>query len=331
MRNRSMWFVALALPAAMAGLPAPGAAQMVAPAAAPMAAPTTAMPANYGALTALFAEWRAFVMSPTANAAVDYTPAATARKAATLASFQSRLNAINTTGWSESALIDRKLVQAELNGLDFELRVLKPWVRDPTFYANVIPDMSDVPAHEGPYAHPNIDLYKFNFPLSPADDRRLTAMIANVPAILSAAKANLAPGNVKDFWTYGERAFIEQAETLEALRNNTLVMRTLKGRFKADTSGASPALKRAIVAAEAATIDFAAHIRAEAPRKSGSAGLGKENYNWYTKNVAMMPYDWDQQVVLLRRELDRSITSMRLEEVRNRKLPPIKEIDNTEA
>lgn len=322
MKHLSIRLAALALSAAIPALTAPAAAQMSAPA---------AMPANYSALTSLFADWRAFALSPTANAATDYTPAANARKATTLATFQTRLNAIDTTGWSESALIDKKLVQAELNGMDFELRILKPWERDPTFYANFIPDMSDVPAHEGPYAHPNIDLYKFTFPLSKADDAKLTAMIANIPAILAAAKTNLAPGNVKDFWVYGDRAFQEQAENLKALREGTLVMRTLKGRFPADIKGASPALKRAITAAEAATLDFVAHVKAEAPKKTGPAGLGKENYNWYTKNVAMMPYDWDAQVVLLRRELDRSINSMRLEEVRNRKLPPIKEIDTADA
>lgn len=316
-------FVALTIAAALPAFTVPAAAQM--------AAPARNLPGNYAVLTALFADWRGFVMAPAANAATDYTPAATARKAAALAGFQARLNAIDTSGWSKSALIDRKLVQAELNGLDFELRVLQPWARDPTFYANVIADMSDVPAHEGPYAHPNIDLYKFSFPLSQADDRRLTAMIANVPAILTAAKANLAAGNVKDFWVYGERAFAEQAETLKALGDGTLVMRTLKGRFKADTTKASPALKRAIAQAETATRDFAAYVRAEAPKKTGPAGLGKDNYNWYSKNVAMSPYDWNQQVTLLRRELDRSIISMRLEEIRNRSLPPIKEIDSPEA
>lgn len=34
--------------------------------------------------------------------------------------------------------------------------------------------MSDVPAHEGPSAEPNIDLYNFAWPLSAADDARLT-------------------------------------------------------------------------------------------------------------------------------------------------------------
>ena len=270
-------------------------------------------------------------MSPNANAATDYTPAASARRAVTLATFISRLKTIDTAGWSKSALIDQRLVEAEMNGLDFELRILQPWVRDPTFYANVFADMSDVPAHEGPYAHPNINLYEFKYPLIRADDRKLTAMLANVPAVLRAAKSNLAAGNVKDFWTYGDRAFVEQAETLKAFGEGTLVMRTLKGRINADTRTASPQLKRATAAAEAATLDFVSHVKAEAPRKTGRAGLGKDNYNWYTKNVALMPYDWDAQVTLLRRELDRSITSLRLEEVRNRKLAPIKEIDTAKA
>ena len=44
-----------------------------------------------------------------------------------------------------------------------------------------------------------------------------------------------------------------------------------------------------------------------------------------------MPYDWDQQEVLLRRELDRSIAALREEEVRNRALPPISPIDDPVA
>ena len=57
-----------------------------------------------------------------------------------------------------------------MNGLDFFLRMLKPWARDPGFYQTVFAEMSDVPAHEGPSAEPNIDLHSYTYPLSPADD-----------------------------------------------------------------------------------------------------------------------------------------------------------------
>ena len=75
--------------------------------------------------------------------------------------FRRRLAAIDTTGWSASERGDYRLVEAEMNGLDFFLRVLKPWARDPGFYQTIFAEMSDVPAHEGPSAEPNIDLSQF--------------------------------------------------------------------------------------------------------------------------------------------------------------------------
>ena len=36
-----------------------------------------------------------------------------------------------------------------MNGLDFDHRVLRPWARDPGFYAVLVPEQSDTPAKEG--------------------------------------------------------------------------------------------------------------------------------------------------------------------------------------
>ena len=80
-----------------------------------------------------------------------------------------------------------------------------------------------------------------------------------------------------------------------------------------------------------ATEQFADWIKAEAPRRTGPSGVGKANYNWYLKHVLLSPYDFDQQQVLLQRELDRSLASLRLEEVRNRAAPPIAEISDPAA
>jgi hypothetical protein len=80
-----------------------------------------------------------------------------------------------------------------------------------------------------------------------------------------------------------------------------------------------------------ATEQFAIWVRSEAPRRTGPSGVGKDNYNWYLKNVLLSPYDYDQQVTLLERELDRSLASLRLEETRNRTAPPIAEIRDPAA
>jgi hypothetical protein len=303
-------------------------AQLVAHGPASSAAP---MPATHVQLVALFAEWRAFVRPATPGGVPDYSAAAMARKAAELPAWRARLAAIDRSGWSAPALGDYRLIEAEMNGFDFYLRILKPWARDPGFYQNLFGEQSDVPAHEGPSAQPNIDLFAYRWPLSRADDAKLTGAIATIPALLAAAKINLADSNAHDLWAYGDRAFKEQSGVLADLANGTLRMRTIDGQVPATITGASPALRKAIADAKAATDAFAVWVAAEAPRRQGPSGIGKANYDWYMQHVTLNPYDWDEQRLLLQRELDRSLASLRIEELRNRALPPIVEITDPVA
>jgi hypothetical protein len=303
-------------------------AMTAAPATAAASVPAAA---GHAQLVQLFDDWRAFTHPEIVRGRPDYSAKSMVAKAAGLAAFRRRLAAMDTTGWSASQRGDYRLIEAEMNGLDFFLRVLKPWARDPGFYQTVFAEMSDVPAHEGSFAEPNIDLHDFRYPLSPADDARLTELLGAVPALLGDAKSNLAGSQARDLWAYGDRAFIEQAEVLEKLEAGTLVMNDLDGRRPANLAGASPALLAAIRHARIASEEFARWIKAEAPRRTGPSGVGKANYNWYLKHVLLSPWDFDQQRALLQRELDRSLASLRLEEVRNRGAPPISEIDDTAA
>jgi hypothetical protein len=306
--------------------------------AAPVAAATAEAPSapassktTHVQLVRLFADWRAFNHPRIVNGRPDYSASAMAARAARIPEFRRRLAAIDRRGWTASQFGDYRLVEAEMNGLDFFHRVLRPWARDPGFYQTVFADMSDVPAHEGPSAEPNIDLWAFAYPLSPADDARLTQYLGAVPAMLGDARVNLAGSRAHDLWAYGDRAFLEQAEALAQLEAGTLVMNDLGGRRPATLDGASPALRKAVRDARVATEQFAAWIKAEAPRRVGPSGVGKANYNWYLTNVLLSPYDFDAQNVLLQRELDRSLASLRLEEIRNRAASPIAEISDPAA
>ncbi len=289
--------------------------------------PATAQPAGRAALEQLFADWRAFLLPPAGDYRIAHGPDAIAARTRALADFRARLAAVDPAGWPLADRHDWQLVEGELNGLDFELRVLQPWARDPSFYANVFADRSDVPRHEGPSAHPNIDLFEFSWPLNAADQRRLTAAMAAIPANLAAARGTLAGSTAHDLWAYGSASFRGQAETLAALAENRLVMVTVDGRKPADMAGASPQLRAAIAAARVATLDFEAFVTAQAPKHQGPSGVGRENYDWYARHVARSPHDWAAQRLLLQRELDRSLASLRLEEVRNRALPPLPDRD----
>lgn len=298
------------------------------PGAALAQTPAMATPANHSELVKLFEDWRSFARPSIRNGMPDYSAPAMQRKAQELPLYRSRLNAIDRTGWSKAALNDHRLIEAEMNGLDFDLRVLTPWARDPSFYQTIFAEESDVPALEGASAGPKIDLYTFHWPLSRSDDKRLTSLIGAVPAMLAAARANLAGSNARDLWLYGDRAFKDQSATLAALDQGTLTLRTLEGHPPAVMTGASPALRRAIRNAKAATDAFASWVATEAKGKTGPSGVGKANYDWYVANVDLSPYSWDEQVVILRRELERSLASLRLEELRNRNLPPITPIED---
>jgi hypothetical protein len=295
------------------------------------AAPAQRAASTHQQLVELFRDWRAFNHPAIVRGRPDYSAKAMAVKAEQLPRFRQRLAAIDTKGWSASERGDYRFVEAEVNGLDFFLRVLKPWARDPGFYQTIFAEMSDVPAHEGPSAEPNIDLYEFTYPLSRADDAKLTELLGAVPAMLKDAKANLAESQAHDLWAYGDRAFIEQAEVLEKLEAGTLVLNDLGGKRTADIAGASPELRAAIRSARTATLEFASWIKAGAPKRTGPSGVGKDNYNWYLKHVLLSPHDFDQQRTLLQRELDRSLASLRLEEVRNRAAPMPAEISDPAA
>ena len=298
---------------------------------AAMAQPQVQKSAAHAQLVSLFTEWRGFVQPTIVNGRPDYSPAAMAAKARAIPQWRARLAKIDRRGLSASQANDVRIVEAEINAFDFFHRVLRPWARDPGFYQTIFAEMSDVPAHEGPSAEPNIDLWQYSYPLSAADDARLAASLEAVPQMLTDARRNLAGSNAHELWAYGDRAFREQAEALADWEAGKLSLNDLGGRRTATLAGTSPRLRKAVADARVATEQFATWVKAQAPSRRGPSGVGKANYNWYLKNVLLSPYDYDQQVTILQRELDRSLASLRLEEARNRAAPPIPEIRDPAA
>lgn len=275
---------------------------------------------TYPQLLTLFKEWRAFEEPPRLEGGVpDYSPATTKRRLNELRQLQSRLGAINMQGWSISQQVDHHLVRAEMNGMEYHLRVLQPFARDPAYYASVITAESDTPAKEGPVIHGAVKLYEYPIwprtrldtisPLSATQAQELTTKLQVVAPLLQTARRNLATANARDLWVGGVRAFEEQSEALAELGK------------RVGTS--HQPLAAAIASARAATDDFASWLQAEAAKKTGPSGIGKENYTWYLRNVLLVPLSWEEELTILRRELARAHASLRLEENRNRRLPPL--------
>ncbi|HVS64328.1 MAG TPA: hypothetical protein VMT85_12595 [Thermoanaerobaculia bacterium] len=274
-----------------------------------LAVSAAARPAgSYQELLELFDDWRAFERPPMREGAPDYTAATFAARHRELGSYRERLDAIDPRGWPIPQQVDWHLVRAEMNGFDFNHRVLRPWVRDPAFYQSIWTAQSDVPAHEGPTHHAVVELWTYDFPLTPQAERRLTAELGVIPPMMAQARRNLT-GNARDLWVAGIRNLRDQGAALDELAARV-------------GTGASAELRAVIAASKQATGELVAWLEAEASEKTGPSGIGKEHYTWYQQNVHLVPLTWEDEVRLLERELHRAWSSLKLEEHRNRDLPP---------
>ena len=264
---------------------------------------------GYHELLDLFAAWREFESPPLRDGAPDYTRDQFAARHIGFVKLRQRLQILEVDDWPVTQQVDWHLVRAEMNGYDFNTRVLKPWARDPAFYKTVWTYRSDVPAHEGPTHHALVELWDYEFPLSKAEQKRLATELRVIPPLTEQAKENLT-GNARELWVAGIRD----------IRTQSTVLLELEERVRPT---ASSDLLDAIVAARAATDELAEWLAAEADSKTGPSGIGKENYTWYLQNVHLVPMSWDDEVRLMKRELARAWSMLKLEEQRNRDLPPM--------
>src|SRR5262249_44527391 len=146
----------------------------------------------------------------------DYRQGAMDAQRQELPAFQRRLAAIDPKGWPVPQQVDWYVVRAEMSGLDFDHRVLRPWANNPAFYVTVFPDRSDQPAREGPLAFGAVEIWSYTFPLTSEKAAAMDAGIRIIPALLEQAKGNLT-GNGRDLWTFGAKSIHQQAADLGAL------------------------------------------------------------------------------------------------------------------
>jgi hypothetical protein len=194
--------------------------------------------------------------------------------------------------------IDYRLVGAHLAGMEFNHRIMKRWSRDPVFYAVI------------GWWNPTMD-ESFSLPQPPIPDERLERLrgeLEVMPAVLEQAKGNLTEmtpdmaqlGIVRRSWE--EERF---REWLPALSEH------------------HPDLVEPANGVLEAIVDFRAWLEEELPGLSGPSGIGVENYDWLLENVYLLPYSWEECVMISQRELERTLAAWKLEEHRNRNLPPL--------
>ena len=271
--------------------------------------------ASYQTLLQLCKELRLLERTSLPNGVPDYRNATIIKTQQTLLQYKTRLQKIDTAGWILEQKVDFVLLRAEMNALDYNCRILKPWVCDPAFYAIVFNEQSDTPDHEGPTSNAAIELWKYTFPLSAADEKKLAAQLQNIPPLYQQAKINLT-GNARDLWSAGIGNIQDQLTMLKELATKTI--------------NDGKELKEAIANAAVASEQLIGWLQKQLPNKKGPSGIGKENYTWHLRNVLLTPLSWEEEVTLLQRELTRAYASLQLERERNKNLPELKAFSSVE-
>ena len=260
-------------------------------------------------LEELYNDWRQFEIPPLKNGAPDYSNETFKNRMPEFRKLRDRLTKIDKSELETKSKIDWSIIWAEMNGFEFNFRVLKPWERDPAYYKSVWMYRSDVPAHEGPTHHSVIEIWQYNFPLSKNESSKLDKQLQVIPILNEQAKSNLT-GNAKDLWIAGIRDIDRQTSDLKSILNYPDVN---------NNKSLVNTIKKAIESTES----FSEWLKTESSKKDGPSGIGKENYTWYQQNVHLVPLTWDDEVMILKRELARAWASLKLEEHKNRNLPKL--------
>lgn len=241
--------------------------------------------------------------------ASDFSPKAVEERRAKMKALQARLADMNVAAWNRKQQVEYLAVRARFEQENFTLNVTKPWSRDPGFYVD--------------------EMYRVTFTELPVKGDKLKATrneLRSMPKWVAHAKQNLTEVAAD----YADLAMFNLANAdgvghgfpYRAVPPPGVIgwYADLLGRAEKQQRELVPDIKAAKKSAE----DLLAWIKANRGSMTAQAGVGRANFDWYLKNVKMMPYNADQIVVLGHRELDRLWALYGLEQHRNRNLPPLK-------
>jgi hypothetical protein len=237
----------------------------------------------------------------------DYSDAALAERRRQMQVFQTRIEDMNVAAWDRARQVDYLAVRSRLDQQDFVLNRFRPWSRDPGYYVD---RMLRVTFTELPV-------------IGEARDEFIARLRA-IPVLVVQARMRLdeVAADYADLAIYN---LVNADGVGHGYPYRTTPPAGVLGWYD-DLLGratAQPDLLPEIRAARAAATAFHEWLVAQRPGWTRAAGVGREAFDWYLKQVKLMPWNSDELVLLGQRELDRLWANHALERHRNRGLPEL--------
>ena len=270
---------------------------------------------SYQDLLKVWSEFLTWRDAAPANGVGDWSAATVAAKRLVMADYLRRIEDISVAAMPRGEQAEWLAARSKLLQHHFLLDVAKPWERDPGFYVD---QMLDVSFAELPAGGMKLD--------------KLRTELRAIAPLAAAARRNLRsiPGDFADL-------ALHNLDTADGVGHGHPYRKVppagvigwfddLAGRARS----AQPELLPEIAAARAAAVDYQGWLKAGRSKMTASAGVGEARFNWYLKNVKLLPYTVEQLRVLGNRETQRLWSIHALEQHRNRKLPTL-DLPTTEA
>jgi uncharacterized protein (DUF885 family) len=212
----------------------------------------------------------------------DYSPAKITARNQRVRKLLDQVRAMPGAKWPKDDRIDWMLFRAQLENAEFGSRVLQSESRDPQLYV-------------GECSSGIFSLLKKEYDAPRTRALAATERLKQMPAMLAQGEKNLQKP-VKLF----ARLAIESARSIDPLFNESLMV--LARDLAPDER---EALVKARDAALFAIHGFADRLEKRLPSMVEFAPMGTANYNYYLKNVLLLPLDAEQVAMLGRAELAR--------------------------
>jgi uncharacterized protein (DUF885 family) len=224
----------------------------------------------------------------------DWSPAAVARYQQQLQEFEARWKKIDASAWPVARQVDHRLMGSALARVRWELDVTRNWQSNPLFY---------VDQTVGAYFHLLLPPPSFDASRS----QQIVATLDSIPATIGYAEKNL---------TQAKAPFAHLAlDSLEDIGPRMLKsVNELKPFLDA---GASRTIDANADKAVAALEGYREWLTKQLPTMSKESAVGRENYIFFLKNVALLPYTPEQLQAMGRQEWARSVASQVYEEHHN--------------
>jgi uncharacterized protein (DUF885 family) len=242
----------------------------------------------------------------------DWSAESIAQQRAALVVFEKRWKDIDIQEWSVPNQVDYRLIGSALARVRWELDVNPRWQRDPSFYIDqTLAALTEALLQPAPF--------------DAARSRIIVERMEQIPAILDNARTNLHP----------VRPFAQLAiESLQEIRPKLLrVQRGVTRLLHDDSTADGATATRFQAATEKASVALESYrtwLQQNLNTMSDHAAVGRTAYEFFLRNVALLPYTPEQLLFMSRQEWDRAVAFETFEKQRNRGLPELRMAANAD-